>query len=128
MTKRSSKGQKMMTFIVQFEDYICTVSLNASEKWTKWTTEKKMIKTFMVLSNNKVFYAEKGANRDIVNKLEYQGDEIVKTEVFRVQGSSIVTIACDNEVMPTGGQKQAFFVLDDRKRVFYISAKEREQT
>ena len=55
---------------------------------------------------------------------------MVKTEVFRLQGGQIITIAGDNQVMPARGgasQKQAFYVLDDKKRVFYVSADEKTQ-
>ena len=57
---------------------------------------------------DKVYFAERGNNRDLVFMLEQKNEKVVKTEVYSLQGSSIVSISYDNQVMPAkpgAGQK-----------------------
>ena len=131
LSYEDKQEKKCVTFVVQFENCICTVQLNESRHWTIWSSEEKMVKRFLMHGyQDKVYFAERGNNRDLVFMLEQRKEKVVKTEVYSLQGSSIVSISYDNQVMPAKGvasQKQAFYVLDDKKRVFYVSAEERTQ-
>ena len=114
--------KRFVTFVVQFENCICTVQLNESRHWTIWSSEEKMVKKCLIHGyQDKVYFAERGNNRDLVLMLEQKNEKVVKTEVYSLQGSSIVSISYDNQVMPAKkgtSQKQAFYVLDDKMRVF----------
>ena len=72
--------------MIQFEELICTVSLNEPSQWTVQAQGKEMVKKHIVQGYcNKVFFAAEGTNAAIVYKLQQLPTDarITKTEVFK---------------------------------------------
>ena len=69
MTTEDDNETKKATLFLQFEEILCSFSLNNSQ-WTTWTKKNEMLKRPLVRSDGgSIYFATAGSSGDKVNRL-----------------------------------------------------------
>ena len=113
---------------MQFNDIICTASLNEKRSWEEVCKAKDMVKRHLVRGYcEQVYYAETAGNAQKVFKLEQhstKAGEITTKEVYQLPGSSIVAFETDSQNIQddsaSDNVKQSFFILDSAQKIHHI--------
>ena len=116
---KSGDGVIRVTLVIQFEDMICSLSLNDSSRWHIWTKQNEMLKKQMVGDeNDNTFFAAAGSTGDRVFRLSQSQEGLLsKTEVYKLSGSKIFGLQIDSM------SPKSLFVIDNKNRVHHIAEK-----
>ena len=65
------------TLIMQFNDIICSASLNEKKDWQEWCEPTSMVKRHLVRGyNEQVYFAETSGNAEKIFKLELHSSKV----------------------------------------------------
>ena len=127
---RDIYSQSSFMLIIQFDDCLKKVALNASDEDSQnqlVCSSADMSRIKMVRgTNDKIYYGKTKGYSGILMEIMHhksQVNEIVQTEVFQLPGEKILAFQIDDENVVDDGTEeapQALFIMTDKQKIYHI--------